>query len=233
MLNIKSKTIRLQQPLLLSDNRTQRIPFSKNEKNENLILLENTLRKLAYKNTSIKTDESFFDDSDMRSDYYLIIIYNKKSNTPLLSARYYYDKSVIANCLKGDKDSYEGTTTDLFNPINLPEEDVFLIDRMSGNKNNSAYRKNWTYIHLLFYIELYLHNKNRRFLAMARKERFDKLLTKYLKLGLEVVGVVKHKGKEHWVLAGDLRKSYLQMKKSTLLNMVLAWKDLLFKLKLN
>jgi len=231
MLSIKAKTIRLQKPIVLSDNTTKRISFIKNKRLENLIIQESTLRKLAYKNTTIKTDESFFDDSDMQSDYYLIIVYDKKSNTPLLSARYYFDKSVIANCLKGDDN--EIVLTDILNLNNFKQGELFLIDRMSGNKNNSVYRKNWGYIHLLFYIELYIRNRHCTFLAMARKERFEKLLAKYLKLGLEAVGTVKHKGKEHWILTGDLKKSYLQLKKSTLLNTLLIWKNLLFKLRLN
>ena len=136
MLSIKAKTIRLQKPIVLSDNTTKRISFIKNKRLENLIIQESTLRKLAYKNTTIKTDESFFDDSDMQSDYYLIIVYDKKSNTPLLSARYYFDKSVIANCLKGDDN--EIVLTDILNLNNFKQGELFLIDRMSGNKNNTV-----------------------------------------------------------------------------------------------
>ena len=68
-------------------NIIERSAYRENNLIKGLIAKERLLRKLAYKNTPIKTDDSFFDDSDMRSDYYLLIVYDRRSKTPLLSAR--------------------------------------------------------------------------------------------------------------------------------------------------
>ena len=95
VLNIKAKTIHLQKPILLANNTTQRKSIAPTKKAENLIIQEDFLRKLAYKNTSIKTTETFFNDTDMQSDYFLIIICHNKTNTPLLTARYYFDATAI------------------------------------------------------------------------------------------------------------------------------------------
>ncbi len=231
--SITGKTIHIKNPIALSDIPTEREPVIKNEISKNLISKESYLRRSAYKNTTIKTDESFFDDSDMKSDYYLIIIYDKKSNTSLLSARYYFDKSVIKKYLKGD-DYSEPRQADLNYTLNIDkykEGEIFLIDRMSSNNYCSVYRKNRNYIHLLFYLELLKHNKNCKFMAMARKEKYEKLLTKYLRLGLRVIGSAKHKGKEHWILLGDLKKSYSQLKMTTIFNIILMSKFLLYKYK--
>lgn len=139
----------MNKPSVTADN-NKRGAVVTNNKMEELILKENSLRKSAYKNSSIKTGESFFDDSDMKSDYYLIIVYHKTQKIPLLSARYFFDKSVIANCSKGDSNS-ENQQNNLKNPLNLnqfKENEVFLIDRLSGNINSSIYRKYRNYIHL-------------------------------------------------------------------------------------
>jgi len=227
VLNIKSKTIYLQKPVLLSNNITERKSVFNIPELDKLILQENILRKLAYSNTTIKTNESFFNDSDMQSNYYLIIVYDKKSNTPLLSARYYFDKNLIAKCIKGDNND----NSPILNLNKFDEGELFLIDRMSANNNNIIYRKYRNYIHLLFYSQLYICNKNAKFIAMARKEKFEKLLTKYIRLGLNIIGTTKHLGKEHWVLLGDNKKNYTNTKKITLVNMFLLSKSVFFKTK--
>ena len=102
---------------------------------------------------------------------------------------------------------------------------------MSANNHNAIYRKNRTYIHLLFYLQLYIHNKNSKFIAMARKEKFEKLLTKYIRLGLNIVGTVKHQGKEHWVLLGDFKKNRTTATQSILINIFLLAKVFLAKFK--
>jgi hypothetical protein len=55
------------------------------EQSNDLLAKESFLRRNAYKNSSITTDTSFYDDSDMISDYNLIVVYDKISDIPLLS----------------------------------------------------------------------------------------------------------------------------------------------------
>ena len=236
-LSIKVKTILMQKPTILDENTTERRSVINNEINKNLISKEAFLRKSAYKNTSITIDESFFNDSDMKSEYYLIVIYDNKLNIPLLTARYYFDKSIINKYLKGDSadlkidnhESEQSALKDLINLKKFKEGRLFLIDRMSGNTNCSLYRHYRNYIYLLFYSELLIHNKNCKFIAMARREKFEKLLTKYLRLGLRIIGSTTHKGKEHWILSGDLKKSYTQIKFSTMFNIILIFKYFISK----
>jgi hypothetical protein len=212
MLDIRGTTILMQPPAALAENTVRRRPAVNNDFHENLISKERVLRRLAYKNTPIKTDEAFFDDTDMQAEYYMIIVYSKKLNTALLTARYYFDKSLLSEYLKGDANT---ATT-----INK-EGELFLIDRMSANITCSVYRRHRDYIHSLFYLQILKHKNNGKFIAMARKEPKEKLLTKYQKLGLDIVGSAKHQGKEHWILLGDLKKSYSQLKLTAKLNLFL------------
>src|ERR1043166_9376109 len=69
-----------------------------------LMKCEAELRRSAYKHTPITTGESFYDDSDMSSDYYLVIVYDDKTKTPLLSARYYFNKEMIRFYTAGNAD---------------------------------------------------------------------------------------------------------------------------------
>jgi hypothetical protein len=172
---------------------------------EKLLSAEAVLRKQAYKNIQIKTDESFFNDSDMNGDYSLIIVYNKHSFTPLLTARYYSGPDIISRVMQGDDQKREKFNYEC-------EAGTFLIDRMCANTASSIYRRKRSYINLLFYSELLVKNSKGSFLAMARKEKGDKLLKKYLRLGLHTVGQVKHKGREHWILSGSLKESCLTVK---------------------
>lgn len=225
VLSIRAITIHLQKPILSPAGETIRKPLADNKALEALILKENISRRLAYKNTSIKTGEAFFNDSDMVSDYYLIVVYDKRSNVPLLTARYYFNKSVIARCLAGDEGCNQKPQThgDL-DLDKLKEGEIFLADRLSGNTASSVYRRYRNYIFLLFYSEIMRHNKNSRFILMARKEKHEKLLKKYLSLGLKVIGSNRHKEKEHWILLGDLKNGYSHLKSSTLLSMILFFK---------
>ena len=229
--NIKCKTIHLQRPKKNADGKFERKSFLKNESDEKLISSEFYLRNLAYKNTIIRTGESFFDDSDMNSEYYLIVIYEKKSSIPLLSARYYFDKTTIANYLRGDDNSdvIQSNYYKAFNINNFKEGEIFLADRLSGNINNSTYRLNRNYIFLMLYSEILIHNRERKFILMARKEKYEKLLTKYLRLGLNIVSSTKLRGKEHWILLGDVKKIYAQKKISLLSEIVLISKFWLSK----
>jgi hypothetical protein len=228
ILDIKSKTIHMQKPLVLSDNIIKRRPVIASKLNEDLISKENISRRAAYKNTIIKTGESFFDDSDMPSDYYLVVVYDKTSNVPLLTARYFYGNSVIARSLKGDGNA-ENVAIDLKDKLDLTkikEGDIFLADRLSGNTSSIVYRHYRDYIFILLYIEMLIRNKNSKFILMARKEKDDKLLKKYLKLWLTVIGSTAHKGKEHWILLGDMKTTYSNSKKPIPIRILLLSKNL-------
>jgi hypothetical protein len=204
---INIQTIQMQPPKKGTSRGAERIASKHDQLTEVLIAKEAFLRRLAYKNTTIKTDQSFFDDSDMHSEYYVVVIYDKLTDTPLLSSRYYFDKLVITKCLKGDNEeemelSYLGKK---FNLDNYQEGNIFLADRLSGNVKNFIYRYHRNEIYSLYYSEVLNKNKNRTLLLMVRREKGDKQLSKYLKLGFVLIGSTLHKGKEHSIILHDLK----------------------------
>lgn len=207
ILEITVCKIHMHPPILSIDNVVKRQSQNKEEQIESLISFEAYLRRTAYKNTTIKTDETFFDDSDMKSEYYLIIVYDKITNTPLLSARHYFDKSVIAKYLKGDngKENEHSYLDAKFNLDSYSDGKVFLADRLSGNISNSIYRKYRNNIFSYYYSEILNNNKNCTLLLMVRKERHDKQLSKYLNLGFNIIGSSLHKGREHNIILHDLK----------------------------
>ncbi len=158
----------------------------------------------------------------MLSDYYLIVIYDQPTGMPLLTARYYYDKKVIATCLKGDGEPAEN------NPKieSMGDGPLFLSDRLSGNTNSSLYRQYRNYIFLMFYLEILTYHKEGQFILMARKEKQDKLLKKYQAIGLKVIGSNIHKGKEHWILLGDVQACEAKLNLSFALKLLLRIKKL-------
>lgn len=162
----------------------------------------------------------------MLSEYYLILVYDKKSGTPLLSARYYFSKTLILSTLQGEDAS---KSDHLLIWVNSPEGSLFLADRLSGNTSSSFYRKYRNYIFLLFYSEIINYNKNCHYILMARKEKREKLLTKYLRLGLTIAGSTLHKDKEHWILLGDVKKSYADIRTGIFSNLFLVLKTNLKK----
>lgn len=222
--NIRAQTIQLNQPVISFTGEVKRVAIAQNKQSEKLIAYETFLRRTAYKNTIIKTGESFFNDSDMISDYFLVVVYDKKTNTPLLSARYYFNSLMINKCLRGDEN--EENATEFFVKNKLKNEELFLSDRLSGNINSPIYRLHRSYIFLLFYLQIFTLNRNRKFILMARKEKRDKLLKKYLNLGLNTIGSTKHKGKDHWILMGDVEKCYTQQKIPFLFKYIFKLKNL-------
>lgn len=221
---IKSKTVHLQKTYGM----LKRKAVIENRFHNDLISKEEISRKSAYKNSIIQTNDSFFDDSDMQSDYYLVVIYDKQLNIPLLTARYYYDKSTIGKSLSGDNNI---DTKSILNIETIQDGHIFLSDRLSGNSNHSEYRRHRQYIFLLFYMEILLRNKGKQFILMARKEKHDKLLKKYLQIGLQIIGSNIHKGKEHWILLGDVEVCEAKLKLSTLKKFVLLFKKVTFNIK--
>ncbi len=223
--NIRAQTIQLHQPVISFNGEVKRVAVAQNKQSEKLIAYETFLRKAAYKNTIIKTGDSFFDDSDMISDYFLVVVYDKKRNTPLLSARYYFDRLVISKCLRGDEKNE--AVTELLDKYKFENLELFLSDRLSGNVNSPIYRIYRSYIFLLFYLQILIHNRNCKFILMARKEKHDKLLKKYLNLGLNTIGSTKHKDRDHWVLLGDVEHCYTQQKMPFLFKCIFRLKTLI------
>jgi hypothetical protein len=207
IIDITVSSIQMKPPIKLADGSFKRQSKSESEKIQTVVSLESFLRRTAYKNTTIKTNEFFFDDSDMKSEYSLVVVYDKISNTPLLSARHYFDKNIISKYLRGDNEqdvelSYLGEkfNLDLYN-----DGKVFLADRLSGNISSSIYRNYRSNIFSLYYSEIINNNKNCKLLLMVRKEKYDKQLSKYLKMGFVVIGSILHKGKEHTIILHDLK----------------------------
>jgi hypothetical protein len=225
LFNIRAKTIRMQQPMTFPGNMNARTPFIKSRLNEILISAESGLRRFAYKNTAIKTDGSFFDDTDMKSDYYLVVVYDKRTTIPLLTARYYFEKSLIDKSIKGEENNDNGENN-LTKNINWKNGKVFLADRLSGNISSSVYRKYRNYIFSLFYSEIINYNKNCHLILMARSEPHEKLLTKYLRLGFNIIGSTIHKGKKHWIVIADLKKAYSSLRASNKLHAFLFFRRL-------
>jgi hypothetical protein len=224
--SIKGLTIHMANPQL------GRKSYYHSEKYSNLINGEYLLRKTAYRNSKITVDESFFDDSDMESDYYLIIIYSDKMNIPLLSARYYFDKNIIQKSLKGDSNnSNQINQIPDFVLKELNKGNVFLIDRLSANKGARIYRLYRGYIFMKFYLQLVSLNRGKILLAMARRDKYEKLLTKYIRLGLNIIGAIPHKNKEHWILFGNINTCIFNLRKASVLNILFFLKLLFHKPK--
>lgn len=221
LFGIRAKTIDMKVPIKGRDGKAIRSPANAKSDITEYIRKEAFLRKAAFKRATIKMGDSFFDDSDMKAPYRLIVIYEKKTMTPLLTARYFFHKETILSDLKGDDPDYRMTDPDSNQPVEwsdlrldeFEEGEVFLIDRLAGNFDAPLYNKYRYYIYFLFYKELFVHNSKIKFYyAMARRDRLEKLLSKYIRLGLRIAGMTKHKGKEHWILTADWKKIHLMMK---------------------
>lgn len=170
--------------------------FSREKESEYYISAESFLRKQAYRNIRIKVDAGFFDDSDMESDYFLTVLRDEYSGTPLLSCRHYFSLSLIEKFLRGEKQA-----TEEWRFIeNFKEGEVFLADRLSGNIANRIYRENRDLIFKTFYEEIRKNNVGKTLILMVRKEKRDMQLKKYLNLGFTETGSAIHRGREHSVI---------------------------------
>lgn len=208
-------------------NGSQRIGVIDNHVERELILKENWLRKSAYRNAVINTGESFFNDTDMRSEYYLVIVYHKKSGTPLLSARYYFQNDLVSKALSVDNQKLVSEDLLHINDLTvLKNRKIFLADRLSGNISSKLYRRNRKFIHFLFYAELKARNKQHNYLIMARKEPGEKLRSNYTDWGLKVVNLVEHNGKPHWVLLGNFTNETPVLRERILLNGLVNYRRL-------
>lgn len=222
---IRVKTIKVQKSVPALQGAPARSAVNASRVEEALMTGEYLLRKRAYKHTPIQKGESFFDDSDMRSAYYLIVVYHKKDAVPLLTARYYDDKAMIAHYLAN------GDLPDSRLPGHHNENKLFLIDRMSANVHSAVYRRHRNYIQGLFYAEFLRRNPNRTCIAMARMGKHEKLLAKYVRLGFDIIGTTQHQGKPHWLLAGDLNKNHIALKRSAAFSLVVMARRIMYTLK--
>lgn len=203
LFRIRVKTIQLLPP-----SEGKRIPVKPDDLTLKLISSESTLRRFAYKHVKITTDESFYDDTDMQSNYFLVVVYDKKTNAPLLSSRHYFHKPFIKKQLNGSGKANQHS----LNPDIFADGKIFLADRLSGNTANSLYRKYRDYIFFLYYSEILKRNKNCNLILMARSEPQEKLLSKYVRIGFNIMGSAEHKGRKHWIVLADLGKSYSYMR---------------------
>lgn len=208
--NIKAYTIQLQK-----EEGVERKPLSNDKFSRGLLEKESYLRRIAYKNTPITKEQSFYDDSDMKEEYYLVVVFDADSDTPLLSCRYFYSKNVISRSLVGEEKTEACININDF-------QNIFLADRLSGNITSPIYRKHRSHIFLLFYLEFLKHCKTDDFILMARREKHDKLLKKYLGLGVELKGSTKHRGVEHWIVLGNVLQCYKLIKLSSEQKMFLS-----------
>lgn len=204
-LSLQIKVVPMRIPVISSSGEVKRVSLNDDRTLGAFIEYENFLRKSAYKNTSINTNDAFFDDTDMVSGYYLLVVYEGFTRTPLLSCRYYCDKEVIKKYLGGDNDSNAELIylDNKFDINNYDKGKLFLADRLSGNVNNQRYRQNRPIIFSLFYSEISRRMKSNVLLLMIRKEKYDKQLSKYLRMGFVLLGSTLHKGKEHDIVLID------------------------------
>lgn len=194
---------------------------------DTLINYERELRRLAYDSVDMPKDDSFYDDSDMRSNYFLVVVYNRLMRIPLLSARYYMEKSAIQLSLNGDSSGESKALTWLDLDV-FSAEKYFLADRLSGNLNHWYFKKYRNYIFYKFYVEIVTKNPGYKMILMARSERHERLMTKYVRLGLNIKGYTMHHGRGHWVLLGDWTSMYQRKRKAMFSDMLL-----LLRLSLN
>lgn len=185
---------------------------------ENWVLVEeNKLRKMAYANTPIKKEPSFFKNGDMSKTYYILLVYEKKSGTPLLSARYYFDTEMILKYISGKEASATEGILNIIQDIKqnkIDSSSLFLIDRMSVNIANQVYRNYRWQIISMFQMELLKHTRNCPFFAMAREDKQQKLAKKYETYGLEIIGSCNHQGKSHYVMYSNMEHCYKVLKES-------------------
>lgn len=200
MAQIRSALITMLPPVPQADGVFKRYTLNTNDDVVRIIEMEVFLRRKAYRNASIKTGEAFFDDRDMQDEYQLILIYDQSTGIPLLSARIYYDIPLIRSYLLTME---AHTAYSRFSEKTSNNNPAVMIDRMSANDTLSVYRTSRSLIHALFYHTLVSHHPEIHVLAMARKEPGNKLLEKYQRLGMEVIGHRQHQGLPHWVLWAD------------------------------
>lgn len=192
--------------------------------NSPLVKKERYLRKKAYELSDMKTSAVFYDDSDMKTNYFLTVLYDSQTGIPLLSVRHYYNKKIIQEKLNGGNltEMKNNSNIDKTNLTNYEDGKIFLADRLSANTSNQFFIKHRPLIFLKYYSNLYKKNKGNKYFLMVRSEKFEKLLTKYLRLGLLIVGSTKHHNLKHWILLGDFADSIKILRRQLVLYILLT-----------
>ncbi len=176
--------------------------------------MERKLRQKAFQHLSFGRHPAFHDDSDMQAGFHIIVIYHSKTNTPLLSCRVFHNSKNIAQILGPNfsDESKEG-----FNLKSFSESELFMADRLAGNVESPLYKKYRKEVFTRFYVGISKLFPNQNYLLLARSTPGEVLLTKYLRLGLYIVGSTQLHEHKHWVVLGHTTKNSSYLKKMALL----------------
>lgn len=200
-IDLKVKTIELS----MKSDQVSRFLIDNKETNEELLDHEGLLRRKAYLETALYFDDTLFDDSDMNGTYYLTVVYDDLTKTPLLSSRYYYNLDIIKNHLHGDMYFQHGWgfLEEKLDFEKLNKNKLFMADRLAGNYDNALYKSYHQMIFELYHKEIYTLNANSTILLLVRLHD-SKQLQKYNKLGFSSLGITPYHGIPHGVLMLDM-----------------------------
>lgn len=186
---------------------------------QRMIEMEAQVRSTAYKNTfKEKFDTSFFDDTDMHGPYCLHVVYDKETNTPLVSARTFSCNEDLIGEI-GGTDGYLMAMTAINQKVKKVEAATvlfpgekknFMVDRMSNIVTGNNYRNVPKSLFFgLIYRSVFITYKEYNYVyALSRIEASHILLAKYIPLGLKIIGYTSYKvgrkKRKHWVLVGNI-----------------------------
>lgn len=173
---------------------------------ENLFHKEKKLRKEAFKNVEMNMDESFFTDDDLKSEYFITTVFDSKTKEVLLVSRHYFNKKMIVKNLSFNRTS-ECEWLDL-DINNFKEGELFLADRLAGNETHPIYQKHRQYIFNVYYSKFITLYSNCKLVLFARSQLKENLLSKYIRIGFNLIGCIEHNERKHWIVINDLSKSY-------------------------
>lgn len=205
--------------------------FSINQKHEKLKIYDTSeaIRRIGYGNKINETfAETFFDNSDMEDkNYFLHVVFDEGKNKGILTARSYCDKELVLKEI--DPPSGGFYAIDFNTNIKTKESSErylhskpnanFAIDRMAEDITGKTYHNIPEYLMfaLLYKSIINTHKNQQRLFALARFSETQYLLTKYLKLGLRIIGISDYKvgnsNKLHWCLTADIAELKVDTKK--------------------
>lgn len=179
---------------------SSRRPLKCTPENQLFLAQEAHLRKVAFASLPVGKSDAFYSDEDLNHPFFLFGVFEQRTNTLLLSCRCYTNLGDIEKSVQSknqnlvDLDKYENGQ-------------LFLADRLSANSTHPLFIAHRKRIFRRFYLGIQQVYQGADFLLMARSENPEKLLTKYVRLGLNIQGSVQHHGIKHWVLLGSIQKS--------------------------
>jgi hypothetical protein len=165
-----------------------------NQLNTPLLQAERSLRKWAFSDVNMVITEGFYTDEDLSGAFDFIVVSDRKTKTPLLSSRSYTDQPLIRKQLQ----THESTDY-LILSLN-PNEKYVLLDRLSAHSKHPLFSKSRKKIFINYYIHVLNFYPKHHLILMARSEPDERLLTKYLRLGFQIVGKQKHNQVDHWIV---------------------------------